>query len=135
LKKNRRVVIFFSLAVITILIYTIAVVQDRNNLGQLETFDYDPTLKYCNYIIEDGQPDAGYLNPDDKICVVCDESYPKVKNVCHSRIRFISATGLVNYNAKIEKKSGKICTVCTTARQYYKKPQVGSWQGIQVLIK
>lgn len=105
-----------------LLIYLIMTMTDREYLGQLETFDYDPGLTYCNYIIEDGTTDAGYLNKGDSICIVCNDKYPDVKDVCHSRIEFVSASGLVTYRAKINGTISKICYACTTAKQCYRVP-------------
>jgi hypothetical protein len=120
-KKNNWLVIFFSIVILSIVIYALTKVLHREELGQLEAVLYDPSRTYCSYIIENGQPEGGLLQPGDKICILCDDNYPAPKKSGFAQISFISESGLVLHHARIENETGRHCAACTDAKKYYQK--------------
>lgn len=126
MKRNMLVALALIIVIAIIVMFMLKAEGHREDIGQLETVTKDDDAKYCHYLIESANPDAGYFAIGDLVCILCTEDWPNNmvngNRFCWSRITFKSESGLVTYTAKTAPGTDKDCRACKNAKEYYKIP-------------
>lgn len=124
MKKGFIIAILIIAAIVA---YIFAGGQHTEDLGELEIYTYDKSELYCVYQIVSASPaDANAMKIGSKVCIVCREGWPNVEaggnQICPSRIKYVSASGVYTYEAKLFDRLRKECHECTNGDVYYNKP-------------